>query len=298
MKKLYIFLLAMATLSIMSCSDDDKLSDTTIYTNTVPQRDALDQWLLENYTYPYNVNFLYKYKDIESDMEYTLVPADSAKTAKLAKIVKYLWFDAYMETVGQEFVKSNVPRILSLIGSPAYNNNGTMVMGTAEGGYKVVLYMVNWLTDETLHDYQVLTDYYFTTMHHEFMHILNQKKPYDTNFDLISEKDYVSGDWYLQNTEQESQPAGFIRNYAQSEPREDFAETYAQYITNSDELWASKLANADAQEDQKGSAIILQKLEMIRTYMKDSWNIDIDELHKAVQHRAVEMSSLDLEHLN
>ena len=36
---------------------------------------------------------------------------------------------------------------------------------------------------------------------------------------------------------------------------------------------------------------------MIRTYMKDSWNLDIDELHKAVLHRGREMSSLDLEHL-
>lgn len=292
MKKLYIFLLAMVVLGMASCSED-KLSDTTIYTNTVPQRDAFDKWLLENFTYPYNVEFLYKYKDIESDMSYTLVPADSAKASKLAIIVKYLWFDAYMETVGQDFVKSNVPRILSLIGSPAYNNNGTMVMGTAEGGYKVVLYMVNWLTDETLRNYQTMTDYYFTTMHHEFMHILNQKKPYDTNFELISEKDYVSGDWYLQDTNTESLPLGFIRNYAQSEAREDFAETYAQYITNTDELWASKMATAG----EEGSAIILQKLEMIRTYMKNSWNIDIDELHKAVQHRAVEMTSLDLETL-
>ena len=292
MKKLYIFLLAMVVLGMVSCSED-KLNDTTIYTNTVPQRDAFDEWLLENYTYPYNVEFLYKYKDIESDMSYTLVPADSAMAAKLAIIVKYLWFDAYMETVGQEFVKSNVPRILSLIGSPAYNNNGTMVMGTAEGGYKVVLYMVNWLTEATLRNYQTMTDYYFTTMHHEFMHILNQKKPYDTNFELISEKDYISGDWYQQDTYTVALPAGFIRNYAMSEAREDFAETYAQYITNSDELWASKLNTAG----EEGSAIILQKLAMIRTYMKDSWNIDIDELHKAVQHRAVEMSSLDLETL-
>ena len=282
----------MVVLGMVSCSED-KLNDTTIYTNTVPQRDAFDEWLLENFTYPYNVEFLYKYKDIESDMSYTLVPADSAMAAKLAIIVKYLWFDAYMETVGQEFVKSNVPRILSLIGSPAYNNNGTMVMGTAEGGYKVVLYMVNWLTEATLRNYQTMTDYYFTTMHHEFMHILNQKKPYDTNFELISEKDYISGDWYQQDTYTVALPAGFIRNYAMSEAREDFAETYAQYITNSDELWASKLNTAG----EEGSAIILQKLAMIRTYMKDSWNIDIDELHKAVQHRAVEMSSLDLETL-
>ena len=294
MKKLYIFMLAsLFAIGFVACSEDE-LSDTTIFPVEAPQRDAFDEWLLQNFTYPYNVEFMYKFKDIESDMSYTLVPADSAKAAKLAKIVKFLWFDAYMETVGQEFVKSNVPRIITVIGSPAYNNNNTMVMGTAEGGYKVVLYMVNMLTPSILANYQTLTEYYFTTMHHEFMHILNQKIPYDTEFDRISEKDYVSGNWYQQNTNTVALPSGFIRNYAMAEGREDFAETYAQYITNSDALWASKMAIAGPE----GEAIILQKLEMIRTYMRELWHIDIDELHKAVQRRGTEIGLLDLEHLN
>lgn len=294
MKKLYIFMLAsLVAIGFVACSEDD-LNDTTIFPVEAQQRDAFDEWLLQNFTYPYNVEFMYKFKDIESDMSYTLVPADSAKAAKLAKIVKFLWFDAYMETVGQEFVKTNVPRIINVIGSPAYNNNNTMVMGTAEGGYKVVLYMVNWLTPQILANYQTLTDYYFTTMHHEFMHILNQKVPYDTEFDRISEKDYVSGNWYQQSTNEVALPSGFIRNYAMAEGREDFAETYAQYITNTDALWASKLAIAG----DNGAAIINQKLDMIRTYMRELWNIDIDELHKAVQRRGSEIGSLDLEHLN
>ena len=70
-----------------------------------------------------------------------------------AIIVKYLWFDAYNEVAGQDFIKTNVPRVITLIGSPAYENTGTMVLGTAEGGYKVTLYMVNNLDDATLKDY-------------------------------------------------------------------------------------------------------------------------------------------------
>lgn len=34
-------------------------------------------------------------EDIESDYTYTLTPADSAKSAKLAIIIKYLWLDSY-----------------------------------------------------------------------------------------------------------------------------------------------------------------------------------------------------------
>lgn len=292
MKKIYsLLMVAVMSLGFVSCSDDDP-DGATIFPTDATDRDNLDQWLLTNYTYPYNVDFQYKWQKIESDMKYNLVPADSAKSAKLAIIVKYLWFDAYNEVAGQDFIKTNVPRVITLIGSPAYENTGTMVLGTAEGGYKVTLYMVNNLDDATLKDYDALTTYYFTTMHHEFTHILNQKKPYNTDFDRISEADYVSGDWY-QVPNATALKKGFVRNYAMVEGREDFAETMAQYVTCTDDAWAAKLKAAGTQ----GAAIINQKLEMIRNYMKDSWNLDIDELHKAVQHRGREMSSLDLEHL-
>ena len=44
-----------------------------------------------------------------------------------------------------------------------------------------------------------MTTYYFHTMHHEFTHILNQKKPYSTDFALITKSGYVSGDWFNQS---------------------------------------------------------------------------------------------------
>ena len=293
-KTTIIMLLTAVTLGFSSCGEEDDLSPVTIFPTTSLQRDSLDNWLLKNFTYTYGVDFQYKFQDIESDMKYTLVPADSALSAKLAIIIKYLWFDAYNEVVGTDFLKGNVPRQITLIGCPAYNNDGTHVLGTAEGGYKVVLYMVNNLTDETLKDYDTMNDYYFTTMHHEFMHILNQKKPYNKTFDLISEGEYVSGDWYLRNTESEALPAGFIRNYAMVEGREDFAETYSQFVTNSEETWAKKMDLAG----KEGKAIIEEKIQMIRLYLRESWGLDIDALRQAVQHRAEEIRTLDLEHLN
>ena len=87
-------MVAVMSLGFVSCSDDDP-DGATIFPTDATDRDNLDQWLLTNYTYPYNVDFQYKWQKIESDMKYNLVPADSAKSAKLAIIVKYLWFDAY-----------------------------------------------------------------------------------------------------------------------------------------------------------------------------------------------------------
>jgi len=292
MKKYIIFLFVLAlSAGFASCSNDDP-SSTSIFNKTT-SRDSLDLWLLKNYTYPYNVAFKYKWEDIESDKTYNLVPADSAKAAKLAIIVKYLWFDAYTEVAGEDFVKSNVPRVIFLVGSAAYNDNNTMVLGTAEGGLKITLYMVNSLTDAMLKNYSTLNEYYFHTMHHEFTHILNQKKPYDTNFNLITESGYVSGSWY-QYTSSQAHQAGFVTPYAMDEGKEDFAEMMSTYVTTSESDWNAILSDAGT----GGAALISEKLDIVRSYMKDSWGIDIDDIRDVVLRRAGDINNLDLNHLN
>lgn len=292
-KNIYAILLAfVASFALMSCSDDDPSSES-IFPTTSPKRDAFDKWLLENYTFPYNVEMKYKMEDIESDMKYHLVPADSAKTAKLSIIMKYLWFDAYNEVIGPDFIKENMPRTIHFIGSPAYNSEGTMVLGTAEGGLKITLYMVNSLDDETLKDYDTMNKYYFHTLHHEFTHILNQKIPYDQSFKLITESGYVSGDWYT-ISDKTAHQAGFVTRYAMVEPLEDFAEMLSGYVTMSQSEWNAILADAGT----TGAASISAKLDIVRNYMQESWNVDIDQLRAAVLRRASTLSAVDLKHLN
>lgn len=292
-KNIYAILLAfVASFALMSCSDDDP-SSQSIFPTTSPKRDAFDKWLLENYTFPYNVEMKYKMEDIESDMKYHLVPADSAKTAKLSIIMKYLWFDAYNEVIGPDFIKENMPRTIHFIGSPAYNSEGTMVLGTAEGGLKITLYMVNSLDDKTLKDYDTMNKYYFHTLHHEFTHILNQKIPYDQSFKLITESGYVSGDWYT-ISDKTAHQAGFVTPYAMVEPLEDFAEMLSGYVTMSQSEWNAILADAGT----TGAASISAKLDIVRNYMQESWNVDIDQLRAAVLRRASTLSAVDLEHLN
>lgn len=292
-KNIYAILLAFVTsFALMSCSDDDPSSES-IFPTTSPKRDAFDKWLLENYTFPYNVEMKYKMEDIESDMKYHLVPADSAKTAKLSIIMKYLWFDAYNEVIGPDFIKENMPRTIHFIGSPAYNSEGTMVLGTAEGGLKITLYMVNSLDDKTLKDYDTMNKYYFHTLHHEFTHILNQKIPYDQSFKLITESGYVSGDWYT-ISDKTAHQAGFITPYAMVEPLEDFAEMLSGYVTMSQSEWNAILADAGT----TGAASISAKLDIVRNYMQESWNVDIDDLRAAVLRRANTLDAVDLKHLN
>ncbi|EFC70444.2 putative zinc-binding metallopeptidase [Prevotella sp. oral taxon 299] len=294
MKYRYLLIAVLFTLagSFVSCSKDN-LDSTSIFPETQPKLDKFETWMENNYTLPYNVDMQYKLNDIETEGKHNLVPADSAKSAKLAIITKYMWFDAYNEVAGQNFVKLNSPRVVMLVGSPAFNSDGTETLATAEGGYKVTLYRVNELTKATIYNYNWLNFYFFHTMHHEFTHILNQKKPYDESFDKITPTTYVSGEWY-QLGEEECLKEGYISNYARSEPREDFAELLSFYVTDSPQKWNDRLQRAGT----KGASLINQKIALIKSYMKNSWNIDIDDLRDVVLRRGKDLRKIDLEHLN
>ena len=135
-KQNIIWLVALLTIfGGWSCSED-KLDSGTNFSTAPIARNEFDKWLLKNYTYPYNIDFQYRLKDIETSYTYNVVPADSAKTAKLAIITKYLWFDAYQEVVGDEFLKDSSPRVITTIGIAGYSGRGETV-GSAEGGLKV-----------------------------------------------------------------------------------------------------------------------------------------------------------------
>lgn len=246
--KLYKFLLPVAFgLALASCSEDE-LGPTIFPTDPEPVDPngytyKFDKWVEQNFLIPYNLDFKYRMEDVESSMDYNLVPATFDNARDLCLLTKYLWFDTYKEHCGDDFLKTYGPRILHLIGSPAYNpTTGTEILGLAEGGLKVTLFKVNSLD---LTNINQLNEYYFRTMHHEFGHILHQTRTYPKEFDLLSAGRYDSGSW-------QSKPIGlmasqgFITPYASAEAREDFAETIANFLTRTDEqdellLWlASK----------------------------------------------------------
>lgn len=273
-----------------SCDNDNDLSKDSIFANDTSMvvKNKFDTWIDQNYTANYNIKVLYRYTDIEADHSKDLAPADLEKAEILAKIVKYCWMEAYDEVAGVDFTRQYVPKILQFIGSAAWNNNGTIVLGTAEGGLKVTLYMVNEFTL----DKDVLNEYYFKTMHHEFAHILHQTKSYDPAYQKISEGKYVSGDWYMKSDTQ-ALTSGFITPYAMSEPREDIAEMTAMYIVLTPEEWEARLETAGT----TGRPIIEQKWEIVHKYMLNSWGIDMDQLRDVVQARMNDVVSgkLDLD---
>ena len=90
MKKTILGLFAfVCAFSGSSCSEDD-LSGTSVIKPEQTTETPLDSWLYKNYIEPYNIEFRYRYEDMESDMIYDLTPANYEKSVQMAKLVKHL----------------------------------------------------------------------------------------------------------------------------------------------------------------------------------------------------------------
>ena len=291
MKK-YIKYLAIAAFAVFaaSCQEKPLDPDSQILDSKVEQNE-FDKWLVTNYVDTYNIMFKYRMEKNESDFNYWLVPATYENSIKMAKLMKFLCLEPYDVITGsREFIKSYYPKMIHLVGSGAYRNNGTFVLGTAEGGLKITMYFVN----EMRLDPAYLNEYYFKTMHHEFAHILNQTKPYSTDFNTISGSEYVTDTWSdAWKNDAEAQQNGFISQYASSEAGEDFVELLSIYVTNTEAYWNNIIKNAGA-----GADIINAMFEIVYNYMLNSWNIDLNELRDEILARQGQIGTLDLETLN
>ena len=290
MKK-YIYTLLFVASIVLGACNEDKLDSHSIFNTESPERNAFDTWLLLNYIVPYNIQFNYKYIDKESDNTYNLIPAEYDKCVAMAKLTKYLWIDSYNELLGETFIKTYCPRMIQLIGSKAYNSQGSVVLGTAEGGLKITLYNVNEL-DVNNPNIDFLNTWFFKTMHHEFAHILHQTKNYSTDFNLIS-TDYQGPSWLNLESDEIANTMGFITRYASFSPDEDFVEIISNYITHDADYWENVLNNGGA----LGKIKLQKKFDIVRKYLKDSWGIDIDKLRDIVQRRSGSLSEVDLENL-
>ena len=277
-------------ITLTSCSED-ALDDTSVVKDSTRPKTAFDLWLHKNYVETYNINLKYRLEDMETDFTYTLAPADLSNSVKLAHIVLHTWLQAYDEVAGMDFTRQLAPKVFQFVGSPAFETDNRYMMGQAEGGMKITLFDVNELKITR----SFLNNSYFQSIHHEFTHILTQTKDYDTDYQKISEGLYEPASWYASGkTESYALQRGFISTYAMKEYNEDFAETMAFYLVYTPAEWQQKMTTAGTD-----GAIISQKLQMIRSYMQTTWNIDIDDLRTVIQRRMDEIidGSIDLDEL-
>lgn len=279
----FLFPLALFT----ACSDDEPDASKSVFAISQEPESEFDKWLHREYVETYNIDYKYRMEDIEIDMSYNLSPADLLQSMRLAKIIKHAWLEAYQEVGGVDFIRANAPAILHVIGSAAWNRDGTWLLGTAEGGLKITLYMANWLDPTNI---EQMNQYFFHTMHHEFTHILQQTKNYPQEYNLISAADYSPSAWFNRRTLSSYAPLGFVTSYAGSKAVEDITEVTACYLTYTDSQWNDIFQAAG----DEGRTKLNKKIEIMKSYMEDVWNIDMDLLREVVNRRMGEVLYMEL----
>jgi substrate import-associated zinc metallohydrolase lipoprotein len=276
--KIYCFILVLGLMA--SCDKDDDLGDVEnipglggdTWTPT-----AIDNWITANLTNPFNVAVKYKWDQSELELNKALTPPKEELIVPTLSTIKKVWMDNYIAEAGAAFMKRYVPKLFVLVGSASWNIDGTITLGTAEGGRKIVLYVINDFRIKGSPGYKpsdsLNVKMMFHTIEHEFGHILHQTTYYPQDFKQISVGNYTSN--WNNVFDADANEMGFITAYAMSAPDEDFVEMISMMLVEGKagyETILSQISNADARNK------IRQKEAIVVNYFKDVWGINFSSL--------------------
>lgn len=275
-KHIFTCLLTLALLGT-SCSDpynDVNESDIDYVTgdNNRPPTE-LDTWIRNTFTDPYNIQVKYRWDNSELDPYKTLTPPDVAKVRNVMDVVKRVWIDTYNEVAAPEFMKEYSPKQFLLVGSANYNQDGSRTIGTAEGGRKVVLFVVNEFEPDEREQVKNLMH----TVEHEFGHILNQTINYPAEFKDVTGGNFAN--WATISVAQ-ARLSGYITPYAMLSPNEDFVEMIATMLIEGKKGYERILA---CETSAASRALIRRKEQLVVSYFEEKFNINFTTLQTRVQ---------------
>ncbi|HEX6428257.1 MAG TPA: putative zinc-binding metallopeptidase [Niastella sp.] len=276
--KIYLVIAALATLA--SCKKEDDLGDVS----TIPglggdtwATTPIDRWIRDTLTTPYNVSAKYKWDQGELEFDKSLTPPDESKIIPVLSAIKKVWIDTYVAEAGKTFMQKYIPKFFVLVGSASWNLDGTITLGTAEGGRRIVLYILNDFRVKGMTGYipgdSTNIKMMFHTIEHEFGHILHQTVLYPQDFRRISVGDYTSN--WNNTTDEEANEKGFVTAYAQSAPDEDFVEMISMMLSEGKGGYEA-LVNSITSTTAKNR--LRQKEAIVVTYFKDVWGINFYSL--------------------
>lgn len=272
--KTYKTVLVAGILLLASCAHEDQPTESRL-DFSVPAKTDLDKWIGTSFLDPYNINVYYEWNQNLVDNNKYLYPPQVEKVQPAMEVVKKIWIDSYTSIGGTNFVKKIAPREFVLVGGVNLNTNNTVTLGLAEAGQRVTLFQVDKLNKKSRAD----VTQFIHTIQHEYVHILNQTKPFDEQaWAKITPSGYTSS-WYVEAIPT-SRNLGFITSYARLSIYEDFAETAATILTSSKAEYDAIIAGVT---DATGKANIKAKEALVVKYYKDAFNIDFYTLRDQAQ---------------
>ncbi len=233
----------------------------------------LDQWLYDSITKPYNIEVKYRWDPWEVNLDKTLVPPEESKVIPAMSAIKQIWIDPFNAETGSDvFIKTYSPKTFVLVGSPEYNYNGTIVLGQAEGGKKITMFVINNFDKSNITELRRMLH----TIEHEFAHILHQNVLYPQDYKTIT-PGYTSTWFNISDATAQSQ--GFATAYAMASPDEDFVEMIATMLVEGRQRFNEMVSAQPA----AAQSAFRQKEDIVVTYFRQVWNIDFYSLQRRTQ---------------
>lgn len=247
--------------------------------------DPLDKYIQENFLDKFGVAVRYRFVDRYVDQNKRVTPPKVSVVQPMLDFLTEFWIKPFTDVAnGNRFFRSHVPAEIILIGSPMYNADGTLTLGTADAGARITLTEVNFVDVNN-------QDWVFRqlgTIYHEFAHIMHQRYNLPSAWQEISPEGYTSlGSWF-NLTDEEALQRGFVSPYGTSTFNEDFAEVVAFLLFRPDfyERFIEDEPNCntvDCAARNEGRARLRRKYNAILTHYKQNTGVDLLEVRDLIQ---------------
>lgn len=281
---MYRIFIILSTILLMTGCYDEELLNVPVKENPIPT-DELDVFIDENFTKKYNMAIRYKFVDRYVDPQERVVPPRLEVVKPMLEFIQDFWIEPYLEVAnGEAFFMNNVPPEIVFLGGLIFNVDGTVTLGTADAGAQITFTNVNAIDRED-DDWVQLQ---LQTVYHEFAHTVHQRFKLPNAFETIAATGYTSGGSWFTLTDNEALERGFVSPYATSSPNEDFAETVAFYLFNSNFEEAILTDEPDCTspacvERNEGRERVREKVASISEHYKKVTGIDLEDLREVIQ---------------
>jgi substrate import-associated zinc metallohydrolase lipoprotein len=260
-----------------SCTKEDALPTTPIVGlgGETWQKGPIDNWLENEFLNSYNIEVKYKWDPYELNFSRNLVPIMENKVEPVMSAVKGIWIKPYEKVAGNTFIRRYAPKQFVLAGSSEYNDNGTEVLGQAEGGRKILLLKLNQFDKHNRE--QVLQ--LLHTIHHEFAHILHQTRLYPQEWKGLNPEWYTAT-WF-NSSDNDAHQQGLVTAYAKASPDEDFVETVSILLVFG-QPYFDTIVNKTVVPDA-AKKILRRKETIVVEYFNRQFGIDFRKLQQETQ---------------
>lgn len=290
MKKIKIISAFIAVLAISlvfyACYPDEGL-DVEVRDDETVLMTELDRYIQENFTDQYGMAIRYRFEDRFVSPGERATPPRLEVVRPMLDFIEEFWIDPYLDVEnGRDFFENHVPAEIVFLGGFIFNDDGTVTLGTADAGAQITFTNVNAIDPDSAE----WRDLQLQTVYHEFAHTVHQRYTLPTAFETFTPSGYTSAGSWFNLTEEEALQRGFVSPYATSSPNEDFAETVAFFLFDSDfdENFMEDeqdCTTADCEARNAGRESIRQKMASISDHYFRVTNVDLMELREAVQSR-------------